>query len=45
MKMIEEIIKYAEQSGAQFVTDLELARLSETGFLKPDADYDNPNNL
>jgi peptidoglycan/xylan/chitin deacetylase (PgdA/CDA1 family) len=34
MKMLEEIISYAERSGAKFITAYELARLSEAEFLK-----------
>jgi hypothetical protein len=34
MKMLDEIIKYARQSGAKFLTAYELARLSEAEFMK-----------
>lgn len=34
MKMLDEIIDYARQSGARFLTAYELARLSEAEFLK-----------
>ena len=45
MKMLDEIIKYAERSGAKFITAYELARLSEAEFHKNDVDYDNQPNL
>lgn len=45
MKMLEEIIKYAERNGAKFITAYELARLSKAEFQKNDADYNNQHNL
>jgi len=41
MKMLEGIIKYAERSGAKFITAYELARLSVAEFLNNNVDCDN----
>jgi len=45
IKMLEGMIKYAERSGAKFITAYELARLSAAEFLNNNVDYDNQPDL